>query len=169
MFCSVLYYEDKNEKLLSLLSEPNNFDSVIFVFDGCRRYKFLKEDLGIRSPSDLLIRNRGLISLLNPLWSYHLYWLQDRHTYSLDSLCGKVLNRQGRLPLEDECHVFVDKSKHHITLLYSLSGEYTSIHRQLRQGVFRLKREGFTDGYRPSHWQEISCLLSVKKETGDAR
>jgi hypothetical protein len=42
-----LYYPDRNEKLLSLLSERNSFDSVLFIFDGCRRYKFEKEDICI--------------------------------------------------------------------------------------------------------------------------
>ena len=80
MSYSVLYYPDRNEKLLSLLSERNSFDSVLFIFDGCRRYKFEKEDLGIRSPADLLIRNRGVLSLLNPEWSYYLYMLPERST-----------------------------------------------------------------------------------------
>ena len=169
MYCSVLYYPDKNEKLLSLLSERNNFDSVLFIFDGFRRYKFSKEDLGIRSPCDLLVRNCGVLSLLNPSWSYYLYPLSERYTYSIDSLCGKVLRHHGCLPGNNQCHVFIDKKKHHIALLYSLSGEYISIHRQLRQGVLRIKTEEFRTGYRPSHWQEICRLLSEKKETKKSR
>jgi len=167
MSCKVLYYPDKNEKLLALLSESNNFDSVLFIFDGFRRYKFTKSDLGIRSASDLLIRNRGILSLLNPLWSYHLYWLlNERHTYSLDSLYGKVVRLRGKRPAEDECHVFIDKSKHHLILYYCLSGECISIHRQLRQGVFPLKKQDIPSGYRPSSWSEIAALLSEKKEKG---
>ncbi len=165
MYCSVLYYPDRNEKLLSLLSESKNFDSVLFIFDGGRRYKFSKSDLGIRLPSDLLVRNRGILSLLNPEWSYYLYLLDERHTYSIDSMCGKVLRHYGRLPREGECHVFVSRDKHHLTLLYKLSGEYTSIHRQLRQGVFRLKKKELADGFRPSHWAEINRLLSEEKRT----
>ncbi|MDL2255122.1 hypothetical protein LJC38_00875, partial [Parabacteroides sp. OttesenSCG-928-K15] len=158
-----------NEKLLSLLSEQNNFDSVLFIFDGSRRYKFSKEDLGIGCPSDLLIRNRGVLSLLNPLWEYYLYPLQERYTYSIDSLCGKVLAHHGHLPQNNECHVFIDKNKHQMALLYSLNGEYISIHRRIRQGVFCLKRKEFTSGYRPSHWAEICRLLSEKKETKTSR
>ncbi|MDR1200521.1 MAG: IS66 family insertion sequence element accessory protein TnpB [Tannerellaceae bacterium] len=164
MSCSVLYYRDKNEKLLGLLSEGNNFDSVLFIFDGGRRYRFPKEDLGIRSPGDLLVRNRGVLSLLNPLWDYYLYLLDERHTYSIDGLCGKVLRCYGRLPLEGECHVFVSKNKHHLTLLYKLSGEYISIQRQLRQGTFPVKKETITEGFRSADWPEINRLLSVEKK-----
>ena len=164
MSYSVLFFSDRNEKLLSLLSERNSFDSVLFIFDGCRRYKFEKEDLGIRSPADLLIRNRGVLSLLNPEWSYYLYMLPERSTYSIDSLCGKVKRCWGFYPKEGECHVFVRKNKHSLTLLYSLSGEYISIHRQLRQGVLRLKKEEIAGGYRTSDWQEINRLLSEKRE-----
>jgi hypothetical protein len=159
-----VYYRDKNEKLLDLLSEGNNFDSVLFIFDGGRRYKFSKEDLGIRSPGDLLVRNRGVLSLLNPLWNYYLYLLDERHTYSIDSLCGKVLRCYGRLPSEEECHVFVSKNKHHLTLLYKLSGEYLSIQRQLRQGTFPVKKETITEGFRASDWPEINRLLSEEKK-----
>ena len=67
-------------------------------FDGCRRYKFEKEDLGIRTPADLLIRNRGVLSLLNPEWSYYLYMLPERSTYSIDSLCRKVKRCWGIYP-----------------------------------------------------------------------
>lgn len=162
MYCII---EDSNEKLLDLLSERNNFDSVLFIFDGSRRYKFSKEDLGIRCPSDLLLRNRGILSLLNPQWDYYLYLLDERHTYSIDSLCGKVSRHYGRLPVEGECHVFVSKNKHHLTLLYKLSGEYISIQRQIRQGVFRLKKGSVGESFRPSSWAEINRLLSEVKET----
>jgi hypothetical protein len=165
MYRSVLYYRDRNERLLDLLSEGNNFDSVLFIFDGGRRYRFSKEELGIRSPADLLIRNRGILSLLNPLWNYYLYMLDERHTYSIDSLCGKVLRHYGHLPSEEECHVFVSKNKHHLTLLYKLSGEYISIQRQLREGVFPVKKGTIAAGFRPSDWPEINCLLSAEKKT----
>jgi hypothetical protein len=163
--CSVLSYPCLNDKLLSLLSEVNRFDSVLFIFDGSRRYKFQKEDLGIRSASDLLTRNRGLLSLLNPGWSYYLYLLDGRYTYSIDSLCGKVLRCYGHLPFAGECHVFIDRRKHHLTLLYELSGEYISIHRQLRQGVFSIKRREISEGFRPSSWSEINRILSKIKSS----
>ena len=165
MYCSVLYYPDKNEKLLSLLSESNPFDSVLFIFDGCRRYKFGKAELGIRSPSDLLIRNHGVLSLLNPLWDYHLYLLSERYTYSIDSLWGKVHRLRGTPPSDKECHVFIDKSKHRMALVYSLDGELTVVHRQMRQGVFSLRKKEIPQGYKASSWDEINRLLLMKKET----
>lgn len=167
--CNVLYYPDLNAKLLALLSEVRNFDSVLFIFDGSRRYKFHKNDLGIHSPADLLIRNQGLLSLLNPRWSYYLYFLPERHTYSIDSLCGKVLRYHGQLPSAGECHVFIDRHKHHLTLLYDHCGEYISIHRQLRRGRFLLKKEEIPTGFRPSSWSEINRLLSKIKSAKSRR
>jgi hypothetical protein len=165
--CNVLVYPDSNAKLKALLSEGNRFDSVLFIFDGCRRYKFEKAELGIERASDLLIRNRGLLSLLHPSWTYYVYFLDERQTYSLHSLCGKVHRLRGKPLEEDECHVFIDRSKHHCTLLYLLEGEPVSIHRQVGQGVFRIKREQGASSYRQSSWGEINLLLSEVKPTGN--
>lgn len=169
MCCEVLYYADSNEKLVGLLSEGNNFASVLFIFDGGLRYKFTKEELGIRVPSDLLVRNRGVLSLLNPSWEYHLYLLEERYTYSMDSLWGKVSRLRGFPPSEGECHVFVDKKKHHVALFYGHCGEFTCIHRQVREGVLNIKRKEIVGGYRTSSWAEINHLLSVKKDTSNMR
>lgn len=163
--CSILQFADSNSKLLGLMSESNDFDSVIFCFSGSRRYKFTKSDLGIIHPSDLLLRNQGFLSLLNPCWCYHLYFLEERHTYSVDSLCGKVFRHLGSYPGEAECHVFIDRRKHHLTLLYTLCGEPIVVHRQFRKGVLRIKRKEIPKGYRHSSWAEINRLLSSKKAT----
>ena len=53
--CSVLVFNNESEKLRSLLSESNHFDSVLFIFDGGRRYKVPVSSLGIRSAGDLLL------------------------------------------------------------------------------------------------------------------
>ena len=165
MYCRVLYYPDANERLLGMMSEENRFDSVLFIFDGCRRYKFEKGDLGIDRPSDLLLRNQGVLSLLNPSWSYHLYLLSERFTYSLDSLYGKIARLRVSAPVSGECHVFISCDKHNLALLYSLDGELTAVHRRLRQGVFRLNKKEIPDGYRGSDWAEINRLLSDIKTT----
>ena len=51
--CSVLVFSSESDKLRSLLSESNHFDSVLFIFDGGRRYKVSSSSLGIHSPQDL--------------------------------------------------------------------------------------------------------------------
>jgi len=53
--CSVLVFSSESDKLRSLFSESNHFDSVLFIFDGGRRYKVSASSLGIHSPQDLLL------------------------------------------------------------------------------------------------------------------
>ena len=52
--CSVLEFSSESDKLRTLFSESNHFDSVLFIFDGGRRYKVSSSSLGIHSPQDLL-------------------------------------------------------------------------------------------------------------------
>ena len=49
--CSVLEFSSESDKLRTLFSESNHFDSVLFIFDGGRRYKVSSSSLGIHSPS----------------------------------------------------------------------------------------------------------------------
>ena len=53
--CSVLVFSSESDKLRSLFCESNHFDSVLFIFDGGRRYKVSASSLGIHSPQDLLL------------------------------------------------------------------------------------------------------------------
>lgn len=53
--CSVLVFSNESDKLRSFLSESNHFDSVLFIFDGGRRYKVSASSLGIHSPQDPLL------------------------------------------------------------------------------------------------------------------
>ena len=50
--CSVLEFSSESDKLRTLFSESNHFDSVLFIFDGGRRYKVSSSSLGIHSPQD---------------------------------------------------------------------------------------------------------------------
>ena len=71
--CSVLVFPSESEKLRSLLSESNHFDSVLFIFDGGRRYKVSASSLGIHSPQDLLLPLGLGLFRSSPFWSYYLY------------------------------------------------------------------------------------------------
>lgn len=75
--CSVLVFSSESEKLCSLLSESNHFDSVLFIFDGGRRYKVSASSLGIDSPQDLLLPLGLVLFRSSPFWSYYLLsqWL----------------------------------------------------------------------------------------------
>ena len=37
--CSVLEFSGESDKLRTLFSKSNHFDSILFIFDGGRRYK----------------------------------------------------------------------------------------------------------------------------------
>ena len=45
--CSVLEFSSESDKLRTLFSESNHFDSVLFIFDGGRRYKVSSSSLGM--------------------------------------------------------------------------------------------------------------------------
>ena len=66
--CSVLVFSNESEKLRSLLSESNHFDSVLFIFDGGRRYKVSASSLGIHSPQDLLLPLGLGLFRSSPFW-----------------------------------------------------------------------------------------------------
>ena len=67
--CSVLEFSSESGKLRTLFSESNHFDSVLFIFDGGRRYKVSSSSLGIHSPQDLpLPLGLGLFRS-SPFWS----------------------------------------------------------------------------------------------------
>ena len=53
--CSVLEFSIESDKLRTLFSESNHFESVRFRLDGGRRYKVSSSSLGIQSPQDLLL------------------------------------------------------------------------------------------------------------------
>ena len=68
--CSVLEFSSESDKLRTLFSESNHFDSVLFIFDGGRRYKVSSSSLGIHSPQDLLLPLGLGLFRSSPFWSY---------------------------------------------------------------------------------------------------
>lgn len=68
--CSVLEFSSESDKLRTLFSESNRFDSVLFIFDGGRRYKVSSSSLGIHSPQDLLLPLGLGLFRSSPFWSY---------------------------------------------------------------------------------------------------
>ena len=54
--CSVLEFSSESDKLRNFpLSESNHFDSVLFIFDGGRRYKVFVFQPWYPFPQDLLL------------------------------------------------------------------------------------------------------------------
>ncbi len=69
--CNILQFPDDDARLRSLLSERNYFDSLLFIFDGGRRYKVSAKILGIHAVSDLLIPLGLGLFRSSPFWSYY--------------------------------------------------------------------------------------------------
>lgn len=161
--CSVLVFENESAKLRSLMCEPNHFDSVLFIFDGGRRYKVLASSLGIRSPQDLLLPLGLGVFRSSPFWHYYLYPCCSNFHKGIDGLCGEVLRHTGS-PLEEEsCHVFVERSRRQLALLYRTGSEYHLESRRLSTGLYRLHREEVSAGFLSIPWSRLNELLTVHK------
>ncbi|MBV3245066.1 hypothetical protein AAH085_15800, partial [Phocaeicola vulgatus] len=89
--CSVLEFSSESDKLRTLFSESNHFDSVLFIFDGGRRYKVSSSSLGIHSPQDLLLPLGLGLFRSSPFWSYYLYPQGCNFHKGIDGLCGEVI------------------------------------------------------------------------------
>lgn len=161
--CSVLFFESESEKLRGLLSESNHFDSVLFIFDGGRRYKVPASSLGIRSPEDLLLPLGLGLFRSSPFWSYYLYPCCSNFNKGIDGLCGEVLRYTGSPLHEESCHVFVERSRRQLSLLYRTGGEYHLESRRLSTGLYRLHREEVSAGFLPIPWSRLNELLTVHK------
>lgn len=93
--CSVLEFSSESDKLRTLFSESNHFDSVLFIFDGGRRYKVSSSSLGIHSPQDLLLPLGLGLFRSSPFWSYYLYPQGCNFHKGIDGLCGEVIRHTG--------------------------------------------------------------------------
>ena len=161
--CSVLVFYNESDKLRSLLSEPNHFDSILFIFDGGRRYKVPVSSLGISSTEDLLLPLGLGLFLSTPFWRYYLYPCYSNLNKGIDGLCGEVLRYTGS-PLQEEiCHVFVERSRCQLSLLYRTGNEYHLESRCLSTGLYRLRREEVSAGFLPIPWSRLNELLIVHK------
>lgn len=108
--CSVLEFSSESDKLRTLFSESNHFDSVLFIFDGGRRYKVSSSSLGIHSPQDLLLPLGLGLFRSSPFWSYYLYPQGCNFHKGIDGLCGEVIRHTGSCVSEQSCHIFPDRS-----------------------------------------------------------
>jgi transposase len=123
--CSVLEFSSESDKLRTLFSESNRFDSVLFIFDGGRRYKVSSSSLGIHSPQDLLLPLGLGLFRSSPFWSYYLYPQGCNFHKGIDGLCGEVIRHTGSCVSEQSCHIFPDRSRSRLHILYRCDDEYT--------------------------------------------
>lgn len=161
--CTVLTFLSESEKLQSLFSESNNFASVIFCFDGFRRYKIEKSYLGVSKVQDLFLFSGTPLSGLSPHWNYFLYPQSSRLNCSMDSLCGKVRSIRGEFPSANECHVFINRSRKELKILYYIQGELSVLHKKLTQGTYKLKKEELQASFFSISWSRLNQLVLCPK------
>lgn len=138
--CSVLYFENESDKLRSLLNERNYFDSILFIFDGGRRYKISSSSLGISSPQELLVPLGLGLFRSSPFWHYYLYPRCSNFNKGIDGLCGEVIRLSGFPLQEQSCHVFLDRSRRNVRILYLSHGELRLECRRSVHGSYLWKR-----------------------------
>lgn len=161
--CSVLVFPSESDKLKSLLSERNHFDSVLFIFDGSRRYKLSCSTLGITRVQDLLSPLGGGLFRNSPFWLYYLYPCCSHFSSSIDGLCGEVIRKSG-FPLQPEsCHIFVDRSLCQLKILYTSDGEYIVEQRRLSSGIYQLTNSERASEFIPVSWSRLNELLTIHK------
>ena len=138
--CSVLVFENENEKLRSLFGEPNHFDSVLFIFEGGRRYKVAASSLGITSPQKLLVPLGLGLFRSSPFWRYYLYPRCLNFHKGIDGLCGEIIRLTGSALQEQSCHVFLDRSHRNLRILYLYNGELRLECRRPSRGSYLLEK-----------------------------
>ena len=147
--CSVLVFSSESDKLRSLFSESNHFDSVLFIFDGGRRYKVSASSLGLFRSS--------------PFWSYYLYPQGCNFHKGIDGLCGEVIRHTSSCVSEQSCHIFLDRSRSRLHILYRCDDEYRLECRRLNRGSFLLKKDERKRDFLQISWNRLNELLTVKK------
>lgn len=135
--CSILQFSDDNERLRCLFGELNYFDSLLFIFDGGRRYKVSTKVLGIQSVSDLLVPLGLGVFRNSPFWSYYLYPVCSHFHKGIDGLCGEVLRLTGEALQVNSFHIFLSRSLDRLNILYRYADEYRSESRRLNGQIYK--------------------------------
>ena len=162
--CDVLLFPDESSKLKSLLSESNPFDSLLFIFSGSRRYKLSASSLGVQSPCDLLLPLGSGLFRSSPFWKYYFYPCCRNFNNEIHGLCGEVLSQSGSYMEAQSCHIFVDRSRRQLKILYRRGEEYIVEHRALSTGVYQLKKSETCCSYLSISWDRVNKLLTVPKK-----
>lgn len=161
--CSVLVFNNESDKLRSLFSESNYFDSILFIFNDGRCYKVPVSNLGISTAEDLLLPLGLGLFRSSPFWHYYLYPCCSNFNKGIDGFCGEVLRYTGSPLQEESCHVFIERSRRQLSLLYRTGGEYHLKSRRLSTGLYHLRREEVSAGFLPIPWSHLNELLTVHK------
>lgn len=161
---SVSVFKDANEKLQSLLSQPaSEFDSVIFVFNRSLRYKFVKDELGIHAVSDLLFPHGYGAFQKRAQQNYYLYYDCVGFNAGLYRLQGIVYSHTGNYVQGRDLHLFIDRSRKKIKLLYFKDDQAIVESRQLESQKYILTKQERKDKYTPITWKRLNQILSSRE------
>lgn len=161
--CSILQFLNDDECLRALLSERNYFDSLLFIFDGGRRYKVSTKVLGIGSVSDLLVPLGLGLFRSSPFWKYYLYPSCSNFHKGIDGLCGEVIRHTGLEVQTESCHIFLSRCGSRLRLLYRLGDEYRLEERRLCSGRYPLHKEERHKEFIPITWSRMNELFTGRK------
>lgn len=160
---SVSVFKDANEKLQSLLSQPSSeFDSVIFVFNHSLRYKFVKNELGIHCVSNLLFPHGYGTFHKRAKQNYYLYYDCIGFNAGLYRLQGVVYSYTGTYVQERDLHLFIDRSRKKIKLLYCKDNQVIVESRQLESQKYILTKQERKDKYTSMTWKRLNEILSSR-------
>lgn len=163
---NIRVFADANEKLKSMLSQPSSeFDSILFIFNHSLRYKLKKDELGIQSVSDLLFPNGYGICSDSYGQSCYLYYDCVGFHAGIDRLQGAVYSYSGNYPDKHDLHLFVDRSRKNIKLLYFKDNQVILESRRLETYKYALSNQERKSKYTPINWKRMNEILSsrVKK------
>ena len=108
-------------------------------------------------------RYHNLTAIRVPFWSYYLYPQGCNFHKGIDGLCGEVIRHTGSCVSEQSCHIFPDRSRSRLHILYRCDDEYRLECRRLNRSSFLLKKEERKKDFLQISWNRLNELLTVKK------
>lgn len=156
-------FEDGNEKLKSLLSQASSeFDSIIFLFNHSVRYKLMKSELGIQSVSDLLFPNGYGICSERYGQSYYLYYDCVSLHAGIHRLQGTIYSYSGHYPDKKDLHVFVDRARRNMKILYFKDNQIILEARHLETQKYVLTKQERKEKYTRITWKRLNEIVSSR-------
>ena len=118
--------------------------------------------LGIHSPQDLLLPLGLGLFRNSPFWSYYLYPQGCNFHKGIDGLCGEVIRHTGSCVSEQSCHIFPDRSRSRLHILYQVRRRIPSGMPSSESRFFPLEKEERKKDFLQISWNRLNELLTVK-------
>ncbi|NDV67223.1 IS66 family insertion sequence element accessory protein TnpB, partial [Bacteroides sp. 224] len=81
----------------------------------------------------------------------------------IPGLCGEIIAKSGSYPEPESCHIFVDRSRRQLKILYQRENEYIIEHRALSSGLYQLERSELRCSCLSISWTRLNKLLAIHK------